>query len=95
MAGSSTTTQAPAATASWDYQAVVDSLFDCPPHSEGGEGAPRVVCSSAPLKTVLLLQPVRSQTERQHSRAGRGEKKASLDRLLPVSTEERGFCQHL
>ena len=50
------------------------------------------VCSSAPLKTVLLLQPVRSQTERQHSRAGRGEKKASLDRLLPVSTEERGFC---
>ena len=31
--------QAPESTSSWDYQAVIDSLFEITPHSEGGEGA--------------------------------------------------------
>ena len=31
--------QAPESTSSWDFQAVIDSLFEITPHSEGGEGA--------------------------------------------------------
>ena len=55
------------------YQAVANSLSGEPPPSEVGKDARWVVCSSAPFKTVLLLQPVSSQTERQHGRAVPGE----------------------
>ena len=43
-----------------------------------------------PFQAILLLQPVRSQTERQHSRAGRGEKKEPRPCLLVSSTAEFG-----
>ena len=70
--------EAPASLQSWDFQAVVDSLFAEPPHSEGGEW--RTV-SGLFVRAVengsVCSKPVRSKTERQHSRAGRGEKRES------------------